>query len=119
MATILIVDDEDSLRRLYRSELEAAGFEVRERDSAIGLADELSVDPPTLMVLDIKLPGPSGLDVLSELRARYPDLPIVLCSAFSSFQGDTRTLPADAYVLKSSDVTGLVSTIQRLLSERV
>ena len=58
MTTILIVDDEDSIRRLYRAELEGAGFEVRELPSAVGLLEAATQDPPDLVVLGaIELPG--------------------------------------------------------------
>ncbi len=115
---ILIVDDEEHIRLLYRTELEAAGFEVDELSSGVELLETLAVAEPDLMVLDIRMPGPSGLDLLNSIRSEHRDLPIVLSSAYSSFHGDMRTLPADAYVIKSSDVGPLIGTVRSLLEER-
>ncbi len=117
-ATILIVDDEAHIRLLYRSELEAAGYEVDELASGTTLLETLDTRCPDLIILDIRMPGPSGLELLSKVRARHRRLPIILSSAYSSYQGDMSTLPADAYVLKSSDVTPLLDTVRAILDQR-
>lgn len=115
---ILIVDDEAHIRLLYRTELEAAGYEVDELPNGATLLETLARGCPDLMVLDIRMPGPSGLELLTSVRARHRQLAIILSSAYSSYQGDMSTLPADAYVLKSSDVTPLLDTVRALLEQR-
>lgn len=114
---VLIVDDEAHIRLLYRTELEAAGYEVGELSSGATLLESLARDCPDLMILDIRMPGPSGLELLGAVRAAHRGLAIILSSAYSSYQGDLSTLPADAYVLKSSDVTPLLDTVKSLLEE--
>ncbi len=115
---VLVVDDEAHIRLLYRAELESAGYEVAELESGVTLLATLARERPDLMVLDIRMPGPSGLELLGSVRAAHPGLAIILSSAYSSYQGDMSTLPADAYVLKSSDVTPLLDTVKSLLEER-
>ncbi|MBK7978104.1 MAG: response regulator [Deltaproteobacteria bacterium] len=116
---VLIVDDEAHIRLLYRTELESAGYEVAELPNGTTLLETLARDCPDLMVLDIRMPGPSGLELLSAVRAAHGRLAVILSSAYSSYQGDMSTLPADAYVLKSSDVTPLLDTVKSLLDERL
>ena len=117
MARILIVDDEQHLRLLYRTELEAAGYEVSELSSGAGLLETIDDVHPDLVILDIKMPGANGLELLQSIRNHHDRIPVVLSSAFSSYEGDMRTLPADAYVLKSSDLDPLLATVRKLLDE--
>jgi DNA-binding NtrC family response regulator len=71
------------------------------------------------VVLDIKMAGYNGLDLLQEIRNRHYDLPVVLCSAYDSFKRDMKAIAADFYVVKSSDLTQLKKTIVRALESTV
>jgi DNA-binding NarL/FixJ family response regulator len=55
------------------------------------------------------------LDLLQRIRTRHPHLPVVLCTAYDCFRHDLKSIAADAYVVKSSDVDELVRTVQSLL----
>ena len=72
-----------------------------------------------MVVLDIKMVGVSGLDVLQEVRSRYYDLPVILCSAYGSYKGDVKSIAADYYVVKSSDLTELKQKIDNALAARI
>lgn len=81
--TVLVCDDEEILRTLVRAALEPIGCEIveaRDGDESVELARALE---PDLIVLDLMMPGRSGLDVLSELRAetRFAETPVVVLSA--------------------------------------
>ncbi len=115
---ILVVDDEEAIRSLYKMELEDAGFEVETADSGSQALEKLETFKPDLVTLDIKMPGMSGLEVLSEIRKLSKDLPIILCSAYGEYKQDFSCWASDAYIVKSSDVDELVRTVQRLLEER-
>ncbi len=115
---ILVVDDEEAIRSLYKMELEDAGFEVETADSGSQALEKLETFKPDLVTLDIKMPGMSGLEVLSEIRKISKDLPIILCSAYGEYKQDFSCWASDAYIVKSSDVDELVKTVQRLLEER-
>src|SRR5512145_3160469 len=84
MARILVVDDEENIRLLYRLELEDAGHEVETVSSGRGLNERLLRNPADLLILDIKMVDVSGLDVLEEVRRKFADLPVILCSAHGS-----------------------------------
>ena len=73
---------------------------------------------PDIVVLDIKLGGTvSGLDLLQTIRAENNTLPVVLSSAFESFQHDLKSIAADAYCVKSIDLTNLKETIKSVLAK--
>jgi two-component system, OmpR family, KDP operon response regulator KdpE len=75
---ILIVEDEPSLRAIYRSALERAGFTVRTADNGADALDEIEREPPELLVLDLGLPGMRGEAVIRALAGRKLDIPIVV-----------------------------------------
>ena len=119
MARILIVDDEEHIRSLYTLELEDEGYEVLALESGKGLAEHIERFRPDVVVLDIKMVDVSGLDVLQQIRNRFYDLPVILCSAYGSYKGDVKSIAADYYVVKSSDLTELKQKIDNALAARI
>lgn len=118
MNRILVVDDEPNLRLVYREVLGEEGYEVLEAESVKETFDILNREPVDLVVLDIKLRSESGLDVLQRITKEFPTLPVVLCSAYVSFQNDYTSWLADSYIVKSSDPQELLREIRRVLSKR-
>ena len=77
---ILIVDDEGNLRRMLRALLEGEGYSVREAESAEEGLEEVKRDPPEAILLDLALPGLSGLEALPLLADLAPGIPVVMMS---------------------------------------
>jgi len=119
VARILIVDDEEHIRTLYTLELQDEGYEILALETGKGLAEEIARFVPDVVVLDIKMVDVSGLDVLQEVRNKYYDLPVILCSAYGSYKGDIKSIAADYYVVKSSDLTELKNKIRTALEARI
>lgn len=118
MYTILVVDDEDSIRALYRAELEEEGYAVvcaSDGPSALKVLTDAQVH---LVVLDIKLKGESGLQVLQEITRSHRQVPVILSTAYGSFKDDFSSWLADAYVVKSSNMQELKSEVTKVLSRR-
>jgi DNA-binding NtrC family response regulator len=115
MPKILVVDDEEPIRLLYEEELTDEGYEVVSIVSGQGLVERIEQESPNLVILDIKLADADGLALLQEIRNRYYDLPVILCSAYEVFKRDIKAIAADAYVVKSSDLTPLKKAIRRAL----
>ena len=115
MAKILIVDDEEHIRFLYSEELTEAGYEVITADSGYNLLDRIEQEKPDLVVLDIKMVDYNGLDLLQDIRNRYYDIPVVLCTAYDTFKEDMKSIAADFYVIKSFDLTELKTKIAMAL----
>lgn len=115
MAKILIVDDEDNIRLFYSEELKDEGYEVIAAKDGHMLVERIRDEQPDLIVLDIKMAGYSGLELLSAIRREFGDLPVILCSAYSTFRDDSLSKQANAYVVKSSDLTELKGEIRKSL----
>jgi len=115
MKKIMIVDDEESIRLLYKEELEEDGFMVDVAKNGQEALEKLSLFKPDLITLDIKMPVMDGIEALKRIRELDRQLPIILCSAYGEYKQDFTTWASDAYVVKCADLTDLKSTIRRLL----
>ncbi|NJN64916.1 MAG: response regulator [Acidobacteria bacterium] len=118
MPAILIVEDEQNLRLLYRRELEEEGYRVIEAANAEDGIRAFEESHPDLVVMDIRMPGMNGLEAMARVLDRDRRVPIVLNTAYDSYRDDFTSWAADAYVTKSSDTSELKRTIRRLLEER-
>jgi DNA-binding NtrC family response regulator len=85
-ATIMCVDDELNLLRLYEQVLAEDGFRVVSARSGTEALDKIHAQPVDLVVLDIKMDDKDGLDVLREMKMENPDLPVILHSAYSTYK---------------------------------
>jgi two-component system response regulator (stage 0 sporulation protein F) len=107
MRKILLVDDEEYIRRFYVEELSEEGYEVLTAASGHNLLRKINFFRPDLVILDIKLMDYDGLELLQEIRSHLSDLPVILCTAYDTYKEDPRALAADYYVIKSFDLTEL------------
>ncbi|MBL8768969.1 MAG: response regulator [Planctomycetes bacterium] len=115
---ILIADDEPNLRLLYKSELESEGFDVLLATNGREAISVAASERPDLVVLDIRMPGMDGVEVLQRILDHNRTMPVILNSAYSSYKENFMTWAADAYVVKSSDVTELIAKIRDVLGKR-
>lgn len=115
MKKILVVDDEESIRQLYKEELEDEGYSVDMANDGNEALAKYDAFLPDLITLDLKMPGLDGLEVLKMLRERDRDVPIVLLTAYSEFKQDFTTWASNNYIVKSSDLTELKTAIRELL----
>ena len=118
MKTILIVDDEESIRESLKGILQDEGYQVDTAASGTDAAELLQQHHYDLIVLDIQMKGESGLQLLQKIVRERTDLPVILCTAFSCYKDDFSSWLADAYVVKSSDLTELKSEVRRALEKR-
>ena len=120
--SILLVDDDDAVRRPLRQALGLCGYtvvEARDGMEALRVVDA-SLTAVDLVVLDVKMPGMSGWDVLAELRRRVPALPVILTSGYTHEDSSPPSdAPApDAYLPKPYELGELTTEIRRLLNRR-
>lgn len=118
MSKILVVDDEQNIRFVFKEVLTEEGYAVFEAQSAEDTFDILNRELIDLILLDIKLRSESGLDILKRLTREFPDTPVLLCSAYVSFQNDYDSWLADGYVVKSSDPAELLEEVDKVLKIR-
>lgn len=117
MKTVLVADDELSIRKLYQRELSREGYNVifaSTAQEAIRMAKE---NNPDLVILDIRMPGMDGIEAMGRILEERNELPVVLNTAYSSYKDSFLSWSADAYVTKSSDLTELKDTVRSLLTE--
>ena len=116
---ILFVDDEDNIRLLYKTAFEKEGYDVLLAKSGEEALQILEKDKDIdLIVLDIKMKGMSGLDTLQKIVKEELKIPVILSTAYVSYQEDYMSWFADAYVVKQADLTELKNEIKRLLKEK-
>ena len=118
MKTILVADDDKNLAILYEQELTDEGYRVQVVHDARQAIDRVEKDPPDLLILDIRMPGMDGIEALNHILGKNNRLPVILNTAYSNYKDNFMTWAADAYVVKSSDLTELKTTIQDVLKRR-
>ena len=119
MTKILVVDDEEHIRLLYSEELSEAGYQVVTAEDGYELTERIEKEKPDLVILDIKMVDYNGLDLLQEIRNKFYDLPVILCTAYDTFKDDIKSIAADSYVIKSFDLTELKKKIAMALEARI
>ena len=119
MAKILVVDDEEHIRLLYSEELSEAGYEVITAADGYQLTERIETEKPDLIILDIKMVDYNGLDLLQEIRNKFYNLPVILCTAYDTFKEDIKSIAADFYVIKSFDLTELKKKIAMALEAQI
>lgn len=114
MSRILMIEDEADLRLLYRLLLEDEGFEIIDAGSATEALQALSRHKIDAVVLDLALPDLDGLQLMSAILALQPDLPIVINTAYQYRSEDFHCWGAEAFVVKSSDISELKHALSRV-----
>jgi CheY-like chemotaxis protein len=115
MKRILVVDDEDPIRDYLQEELTEAGYEVLTAASAPEALKIIEMENLDLVILDIRMPGMTGVEALPRILGLKENLPVILNTAYSQYQQDFMAWAANAYVIKSFDLTELKEKIQELL----
>ena len=118
MKTILVVDDEQNIRFLYKEELEDDGYSVSFASSGEEALKTLADNIPDLAILDIKMSGMDGIETMRKIKDEKDDIPVILCSAHGKYKQDFRTWASDAYVVKSADLKELRLTIKEVFNQR-
>jgi len=119
MAKILIVDDEEHIRTLYKEELLREGYQVSTSATGRNILELIEKEKPDLIILDIKMSDCNGLDILQIIRNKYYNMPVILSTAYEIYKNDMKSMAADFYVVKSFDLTELKKRIKRALETSV
>ena len=122
MTAILVADDDMDIRDLVAFKLEQAGFDVTAVDNGLAALTAARLEPPDLVVLDVMMPGMSGIDVCRELRndRSTAGLPIILLTAGAQ-EGDVELgfgAGADDYIVKPFSPRELVTRVEAVLSRQ-
>jgi len=94
---ILVVDDDESLRWVTQAQLQQSGYDVAAAADAPSALAQIRNAPPDLVITDLKMPGMSGLDLLKAIRAEYPEIIVIMATAFGTVENAVEAMKAGAY----------------------
>jgi two-component system nitrogen regulation response regulator GlnG len=119
MKPVWIVDDDRSIRWVFEKALTREGIAFLSFPSASDALDALSNGPPQVLVSDIRMPGPSGLQLLQTVKERHPSVPVIVMTAYSDLESAVAAFQGGAYeyLPKPFDVDQAVDLIRRALDE--
>ncbi|MGA9116896.1 MAG: response regulator [Bacteroidota bacterium] len=117
---ILLVDDDPDLRAMVCSQLRQAGFEPEEAEDGTAALDKLGRTSFPVMLLDIMLPGMSGLEVLQKARERHPSCKVIMLTGMAGLSAAIESLKSGAedYITKPYSMEYLLTSIRRALGRR-
>ncbi len=117
MSEVLIVDDDGQLRSSFSKLLAEEGHTVRTAPSGEAGVEEVEKQPPDLVVLDVKLPGISGLEAFERIKKIVPGLPVIVMTAYGTTDTaiEATKLGAFDYILKPFDIPAVLELIERAL----
>ena len=115
MKKLLFADDEESIRLLYKEEFEEQGYEVILAADGHEALEMYALHAPDLLVIDIKMPGMDGIELLQRVREQSRQVPVILSTAYGEYKQNLETWASDEYVVKSANLDGLMKKIERLL----
>jgi len=119
MPTILIVDDDQNIRKILKDRLEKEGligFTAPDVDTAVPIIDSKDLD---LIITDLKMPGKSGMDLLTLCRGKKPAVPVIMITAFGDIETAVSAIKKGAYdfITKPFDENELLNVIKKALGE--
>jgi CheY-like chemotaxis protein len=118
MEKILCVDDDLSLLRLYQDELTEEGYEVVLAKDGKEAITKFEKENPQVVIMDIRMPVMDGIEALTNLLGKDRQIPVILNTAYPQYKENFMTWGAEAYVIKSSDLTELKQKIREVLDRR-
>ena len=116
MKKVLVVDDDQSIVEVVKYILTSKGFDVHTLDTGINILEIVLVYDPNLILLDIRLPGKSGIEICKELKQQHSDLRIILFSAHADHKMALHESGADSFIKKPFDVGDFINTIRSYMN---
>src|SRR5919198_294443 len=119
-ASILIVDDESEIRESLQTLLELEGYRVQTAGSGEEGLAHIASHPFDLMLLDLALPGKSGIEVLGEIRERDPQLAVIMITAYGTVENAVSAMQAGAvnFIQKPWDNEKLLADLRAAIARR-
>jgi DNA-binding response OmpR family regulator len=118
MEKVLCVDDDLSLLRLYQEELTEDGYKVILAKDGKEALKKFEKESPNVVVMDIRMPVMDGIETLTAMLGKDRQVPVILNTAYPQYRENFMTWGAEAYVIKSSDLTELKQKIREVLDRR-
>ncbi|TXG94743.1 MAG: response regulator, partial [Rhodocyclaceae bacterium] len=121
MKPVWIVDDDRSIRWVLEKTLSREGIPFKSYASATEAISQLEqgIEPPQVLMSDIRMPGQSGLELLQEVKTRFPSVPVIIMTAYSDLESAVAAFQGGAfeYLPKHFEVDQAVELIRRAIDE--
>ncbi|PCI53945.1 MAG: nitrogen regulation protein NR(I) [Methylophilaceae bacterium] len=119
MKPIWILDDDKSIRWVFEKALARSELAFRTFPTTADALEALKSEQPQVIVSDIRMPGGSGLDFLTEIKQKYPDIPVIIMTAYSDLESAVAAFQNGAfeYIAKPFDVDQALDVIKRAVDE--
>lgn len=118
MQKILCVDDDVGLLQLYQEELSLEGYQVILAKDGKEAVVKLRKEKPHLVIMDIRMPLMDGIETLTEMLGKDRQVAVIFNTAYPQYRQNYMAWGAEAYVIKSSDLTELKEKIREVLEKR-
>ena len=114
---IWVIDDDRSIRWVLEKALQQADMEVTTFENAAGVLERLRTEMPAAIITDVRMPGVDGLELMEQITALYPDLPVIIMTAHSDLDSAVSAYQGGAfeYLPKPFDVDEAVELVNRAI----
>ena len=119
MRKILVIDDEQNIRKMLTRVLSPEGFIIKEADNGLEALKRLQEENYSLVLLDLKMPGLNGIEILKKIRENDLNLPVIMMSAYGSIPEAVEAMKLGAldYLIKPFDIEELKIIIKRTIKQ--
>jgi DNA-binding NtrC family response regulator len=117
---ILLIDDEQPIRKMFRIILSRAGYEIHEADGCLKGVELLRTEPGiSAVLLDVIMPGIAGIDCLTKIKAEFGDIPIIMVTGVTNMETNKEVLSMGAfdYIVKPVRKNRLLEVIEKALGK--
>jgi two-component system response regulator (stage 0 sporulation protein F) len=118
MTTILLVEDDKNQRLLYEQELSHDGYKVVTATNGKEAVEKVQEQLPDIVIMDINMPKMDGIEAMGKILSANKKVPVIINTAYSNYKDSFMSWAADAYVVKSSDLSELKDKIKEVLANR-
>jgi len=115
MKKILVVDDEENIRKLYREELEELGYQVTTVPDGPQALEAMKTARFDLVTLDMRMKDMDGIETLRLMKEIDSSLPVIISTAYEQYKNDFGSWCSDAYIVKSADMSALREAVKKIL----
>ncbi|MCM8762383.1 MAG: response regulator [Candidatus Omnitrophica bacterium] len=115
---ILLIEDEENERLLYKEELEKEGFSVTCCENGSKAINFIEKEDFDLVILDSQMPQMDGIETLGKMLTKKRNLPIIIYTAYPQYKDQFLTWAADAYIIKSADLSQLKDKVHSILNTK-
>ena len=118
MTTILLVEDDKNQSLLYEQELRQEGYEIITAFNGKEALEKVQEQLPDIIIMDINMPKMDGIEAMGRILSNNKNVPVIINTAYSNYKDSFMSWAADAYIVKSSDLSEIKSKIKEVLANR-